>query len=93
MSTTVRIRPEDKARLDRLQAQIVLKTGRRLALDAILHRAIQIAAKHEEEMLLDDRPVRLTAAEKRKILELPWDFGDTYGHETIDDEIYGRDLP
>ncbi|MBW3583661.1 MAG: hypothetical protein KY455_11235 [Euryarchaeota archaeon] len=91
LSTTVRIRPEDKARLDRLQARYLLKTGKRLALDAVLHRMIEVASRHEDEVILSDPGRPLTVAEKRRILSLPYDFGVETTPQTIDEELYGTD--
>lgn len=85
----MRIRPEDKARLDRLQARYLLKRGKRLPLDAILQRMLRVAARHEDEVLEDDAPPRLSAKQRERLLALPYDFGMATDPDTIDEEIYG----
>lgn len=89
MSTTVRIRSEDKARLDRLQAQYLLKHGRRVPLDVVLKRMLEVAARHEDEVLAGEGGPSLTQAQKRKVLALPRDSGIATSSHTIDDELYG----
>jgi hypothetical protein len=89
MSTTIRIRGRDKALLDRLQARLLLKTGKRVALDVVLGRMLEVAAQHEDEVIAD-RPLKLSPADRRRILALPRDFGVETSPDTIDDELYGK---
>ena len=92
MSTTVRIRPEDKARLDRLQAKYQLKRGKRVALDVLLGRMLEVAARHEDEVLEAYGAPPLTEEQKRRLFSIAIDTGRETAEETIDEELYGARL-
>lgn len=88
MSTTVRVRREDKAALDRLQAKITLREGERVPLEEVLHRLVELGKRREDE-IVGDRGPQLTEEEKQRILDLPTDFGIRTSEATIDEELYG----
>lgn len=89
MSTTVRIREEDKQVLDRLQARITLETGERPSLEEVLHRVVELAEEQEDELLSDDEPPRLTEEEKQHVLDTTFDLGYATREEDIDETLYG----
>lgn len=91
MSTTVRIRDEDKRRLDALQARLTLDGGERLPLEEVLARALRVAAAHRGELLEADRAPKLDAAAVERLLSLSFDFGFETDESTIDHELYGID--
>ncbi|MHB8584861.1 MAG: hypothetical protein ACYDDF_03365 [Thermoplasmatota archaeon] len=83
-----RAQDEDKRFLDELQAKILLRTGRRISLDELLHRLVELAEEHEDEIILEDQSPRLTEAEIRAFLK-PVDFGVETSEEDIDRILYG----
>lgn len=89
MSTTVRIREEDKQVLDRLQARITLETGQRPSLEEVLHRVVELAEGHEGELILEDEPPELTEEEKEQILSISYSLGRVTREEDIDEILYG----
>lgn len=89
MSTTVRIREEDKRVLDELQARITLETGRRPSLEQVLHRVVELAEAHESELVIDDEPAPFSEERKQEVLEARHDLGFPTREEDIDEELYG----
>ena len=89
MSTTVRIREDDKQALDRLQAKITLATDERPSLAQVLHRVVALAEAREDELIADDEPPELSKEEKQRVLEATHDFGFTTREEDIDEVLYG----
>ena len=90
MATTVRIRDEDKATLDALQAKMTLAGGKRLPLEEVLHRIVEFAEDHEDELVLDDTPPALT---KKQIAAFHKGIGASGApplrEEDMDDFLYG----
>ncbi len=91
MSTTVRVRDDDKRVLDELQAKIRLRSGERVPLEEVVHRLVKVARDHEDDVVGEDRGPDLTEDEIEEIMGLSWDFGIDTSHETIDDELYRVD--
>ncbi|HUR68007.1 MAG TPA: hypothetical protein VM370_02090 [Candidatus Thermoplasmatota archaeon] len=89
MATTVRIQDEDKAILDALQARYLLATGQRISLDDLLHRVVELAQEHEDEIVLDDEAPTLTQKEIKAFLAGASDWGVTTSEDEIDDILYG----
>jgi hypothetical protein len=89
MSTTVRIREDDKQALDRLQAKITLETGERPSLEEVLHRVVALAEAREDELIVDDEPPELSEEEKQRVLEATHDLGFTTREEDVDEVLYG----
>lgn len=89
MSTTVRIREEDKQRLDRLQAKITLETGEKPSLEEVLHRLVELAEVHEDELTLDEDGPQLSEERKQEILSMGQPTGNRTREEDIDDVLYG----
>lgn len=87
MSTTVRIREEDKARLDRLQAKLALARDRRMSLDEVLHQVIAVAERHEEDLLKHDRGPQLSEERIQEILEMPRDWGVETDSSRLDEDL------
>jgi len=85
----VRIREEDKEVLDRLQATITLETGEKPSLEEVLHRVLEVAEAHEEELVLEDEPPNLTEEERERILSTGFSTGRGTREEDIDDVLYG----
>lgn len=89
MSTTVRIRDEDKERLDRLQAKITLETGEKPSLEEVLHRLVELGETHEVELTEGDTGLGLTEDEKAEVLEATYDLGTPTREQDIDEILYG----
>lgn len=87
MSTTVRIREDDKRKLDELQARLTLTTGQRVPLEEVLHRVLQVAGQEEDRIL--DRPPEMTEERKQELDSLTFDLGHPTREEEIDDILYG----
>jgi hypothetical protein len=89
MSTTVRIREADKQVLDELQARIRLESGERVPLEEVLHRVLDFARDHEDELVDRYPPPDLSDEELERIMEISWDFGEETREEDIDETLYG----
>lgn len=89
MATTVRVRDEDKAVLDALQARYLLATGKRISLDELLHRIVELAEAHEDEIILDDVAPKLTEEEIAAFHGGIGDSGVVTSEEDIDGILYG----
>jgi len=89
MSTTIRVQPEDKEFLDRLQARFLLEKGERIALDAVLHRLIEACRTEGVDVF---RPrVREPISDERwqQILEGRFTLGEETREGDIDGILYG----
>ena len=53
-STTVRLSKDDKEKLERLQAEIFLSTGKRLTFSELLHHLISSGKEWLEQIIKDD---------------------------------------
>lgn len=93
MATTVRIQDGDKAVLDALQARYVLATGRRISLDDLLHRIVQLAEEHADSIVLEDEAPRLTAEEVKAFRRGASDWGVVTREDDIDRVLYGGKEP
>lgn len=89
MSTTVRIREEDKERLDRLQAKITLETGEKPSLEEVLHRLVELGEANEVDLIFEDEPPELSQARKQAILAMGSHTGTRTSEEDIDETLYG----
>ncbi len=89
MSTTVRIRDEDKVKLDRIQAKITLEQGEKPSLEDVLHRLVELGERREGELVRPAGSLDLSEEEKREVLESTFDFGFLTREEDIDKDLYG----
>ena len=91
MPTTVRIDPEFKKEIDKLQAKVTMKTGEKITQQELLVRILQFVIRNEEEffknVIFDWKP--LPDIEWEKMKALITDFGKITTESTIDTEIYG----
>lgn len=88
-STSVKMRKEDKARLDRLQARIVQRTGQKVTQEELLSRLTRLA--EEEFERIADEPVEVTDEQVEALMALPFDMGIVTREEDIDRILYGWD--
>lgn len=89
MPTTVRVQDEDKAVLDALQARYLLATGQRISLDDLIHRLVELAEAHEDELILEDEAPHLTPREIKAFRAGASDWGVATSEEDIDRVLYG----
>lgn len=93
MPTTVRVRDEDKAALDALQARYTLATGDRISLEELVGRIVALAEEHEDELVLDDEAPALSPEEIEAFHAGISDWGVETSEEMIDEILYGDDPP
>ena len=86
MSTSIKIRDEDKEKLDRIKAKLVLK-GIKLNQEQLLSRIISIA--ESSPLLFDELEFRgLSKKRKDEILSKTYSLGPS-NEDSIDEEVYG----
>jgi len=93
MSTSVKIDREDKERLERLQALITLRMGKRVTQQEILSRLIKEAYDRSEDFiegLFEEHP-KLSDEEFERVLSLIEDWGVETSWEEIDKVLYGEE--
>ncbi|MCY3411537.1 MAG: hypothetical protein INQ03_07905 [Candidatus Heimdallarchaeota archaeon] len=87
MSTTVRIKDTDKAELDKLQAIILLKSGKKLNYDELLHYLLLFSKEKVIEAIVDD--ISDQDIDWEYHLSRVGKYGETDSSD-IDDVIYGE---
>ena len=91
MTTTVKIDPEFKKEIDKLQAKVTMKTGEKITQQELLVRILQFVMKNEKEFfknfIFDWKPLSDKEWENMKAYII--DFGKITKEETIDRELYG----
>lgn len=93
MATTVRVRDEDKAILNTLQARYTLATGQRIALEELLSRILELAEQHEDELILRDEAPKLTPHEIAAFHAGTSSWGGETREEDIDRIVYDDESP
>ena len=92
MPTTVKIDPEFKKEIDKLQAKVTIKTGEKITQQELLVRILQFVIRNEEEFfenfIFDWKP--LPDSEWKKMKASITDFGKITKESTIDTELYGE---
>lgn len=89
-STPIRIRDEDKARLERLQQALLRVSGKKPSQQEVIGRAVDFATRHKDEFLTEvawEPPARALA---RRWLAQAEDLGD-WTTADIDAIVYGDD--
>lgn len=91
MATTVKIESKDKAKLERLQALLTLKSGSKMTQQSILSMLINEALDKTDDFdgraTESDLPMR--DEDYEKILSLIQDWGVETSWEDIDQVLYG----
>ncbi len=92
MTTTVKIDPEFKKEIDKLQAKVIMKTGEKITQQELLVRILRFVLKNESDFfknfIFDWQP--LSDSEWANIKSYITDFGVSTEEKTIDTEIYGE---
>jgi hypothetical protein len=82
---------DTKSRLERLQAEVRLKTGRRVTQQEILARLVEHAIASKADLIdsFRDERVPLAESERETFHDGMISSGTTTTEEDIDDELYG----
>jgi hypothetical protein len=77
MTTTIKIDEDTKSRFDKLQARILIETGKKLTQQEILELLLEHAEKDEEELLLKLSGIKFPPSTegRKRIISLQSDFG------------------
>jgi len=91
MSTSVKIDEEDKERLEKIQAIVTLKVGRKMTQQEILSALIREAYTKSDELMerIFKTDIRIPDEEYEKILLLIEDWGVETSWEEVDQILYG----
>jgi hypothetical protein len=91
MSTAVKMDEEAKSKLEELQAEIRLKTGKKVTQQELLSQLIQSAVDSRSEFIdsFRDGKVALSESELREFNEGTISSGVETDEEDIDDILYG----
>lgn len=85
MATSVKMDEETKTRLERLQAEIRLRTGRKVTQQEVLERLVDEAFASRDEVVDSFRETRVPVSEEERAA-----FHEgiiSSGHETAEDDI------
>lgn len=92
MSTSVKLNQADKAKLDKLQAVVTLKSGGKITqqeiLSTLIEQAIRSADQFAERIAVQDAPI--PDEQYDKVLSLVEDWGVETGWKDVDRILYGR---
>lgn len=91
MTTSVKVDDETKSRLERLQAEIRLRTGERVTQQELLARLVERGVESETELVdsFRDEGPSLSEADRRAFHEGMVSSGRSTAEEDIDDVLYG----
>jgi len=92
MSTSVKISGEGKSLLDRLQARLVIATGRKVSQQELLEILVRLSSEREDELISYMAGVKLPLppGEFEKLMKLRTNWGVETREEEIDIYLYGR---
>ena len=91
MATAVKMDEEAKSRLEELQAEIKLRTGKKMTQQEILSRLLEDAYKSKSEFVdsIRDSTVPLSEEEREAFHSGMFSSGVETDEEDIDDILYG----
>lgn len=91
MATAVKMDEETKSKLEALQAEITLKTGRKVTQQAILERLVESAYASKAELIdsFRDGSTALSADEVEQFFDATFQSGIETDEDDIDDILYG----
>ncbi len=88
MPTTIKISDETKQFLDMIQARMTLTFHKKKTLSELVDMIIQLALKHEDELLQAEK---LPPLEKDPAMKPPIDWGIKTDASKVDEYIYAED--
>jgi len=91
MATSVKMDEDTKSRLERLQAEIRLKTGKRVTQQEILARLVERAIESKADLVdsFRDERVPVSDSEREAFHDGTVSSGVTTAEDDIDDILYG----
>jgi len=91
MATTVKITEETNRKLDRLQARVLLRTGKKLSKQEILEQLVRAGLTNETLLVRRPSQIRYPIPDKvwKRILGKVTDLGIVTSEEDIDRLLYG----
>lgn len=91
MATSVKMDDDTKSRLERLQAEVRLKTGKRVTQQEMLARLVERAIDSKADLIdsFREKRVPLAHSEREQFHEGMVSSGATTAEEDIDDILYG----
>ena len=92
MATTVKITEETNRKLDRLQAKLLLRTGRKLSKQEILERLVRLGLLDEAPLVRHQGAIRYPVPDRawKKLLKrVVRDWGVATREEDLDRILYG----
>ena len=91
MATAVKMDEEAKSQLEELQAEIKLRTGKKMTQQEILSRLLEDAYESKSDFVdsFRETKVPLSEAEIERMNEGTFDSGTETREEDIDDILYG----
>lgn len=94
MATSVKLDEDTKERLERLQAEIKLETGRKVTQQELLDRLVEHGENDKAELIDSYRDDwdGLTEAEKERFFSGTSDWGVETTEEEIDEILYEKEL-
>ena len=92
MSTSVKISVECKRLLERLQARLVIATGKKMSQQELLDTLVKLSMEKEDELIKRIAGVKipLPSEDVDKLMSLPADWGIETREEEIDLYLYGQ---
>jgi hypothetical protein len=90
MIAPVKARPQDKQRLDRLQALLTAHSGRRISQEELLARLLGLVER-ERDALVDEIGRPMSQKEIDTLLRLPVRTGVRTREKDIDLDLYGEE--
>lgn len=93
MVTSVKLSERGKRKLDALQAELTLKSGRKVSQQELLELVLADAEEHKDELIskVAEQRFPLTEEEIKKILSLSRDWSVVTSEEDIDRYLYGKE--
>lgn len=92
-ATSVRLDALTKGELDRLQAEVSLRRGRRISHAQLLAELLEFVREHEAEFQRRRAWRPFTKEEQRRFLRMGVRTGVRTSSEEIDEVLYGGDAP
>ncbi|MCT9095439.1 hypothetical protein [Haloarchaeobius sp. HME9146] len=91
MATSVKMDDDTKSRLERLQAEIRLETGKRVTQQEILARLVERAIESKADLIdsFREKRVPISDAERESFHDGMISSGTTTSEDDIDDVLYG----
>ena len=91
MSTSIKVRGEDKKDFDRLQSELTLRFGKKITQQELFSRIIELVGD-AKEIFIKGVYLPLSEGEIEEIRKLQSDWGIVTSEEEIDEILYEKDF-